>query len=216
VSVWTTTTSEDAARALARRSADAALTVVGTRGLGGFRGLLLGSVSLRLARHTRGPLMVVRGRAAKVLGPRGHGKVLVGVENDADGEAVLFALEEAARRGARLRALHAVGRVRTQPPASVSGLRADRALRARTGAAVARHVVAGLREKFPDVPVRCDAVRHRAAEALVHASRAADVVVVAVRPSDPGTDARLGPVAHALLRRSHCPVVLVPTDPFAT
>ena len=52
------------ARALLEYSAGADLLVVGSRGLGGFRDLLLGSVSTQLAHHSRCPLVIVPGRAA--------------------------------------------------------------------------------------------------------------------------------------------------------
>jgi nucleotide-binding universal stress UspA family protein len=49
-----------AAKALLRASEDADLLVVGSRGLGGFRRLLLGSVSTQLAHHSRCPVVIVR------------------------------------------------------------------------------------------------------------------------------------------------------------
>jgi nucleotide-binding universal stress UspA family protein len=200
-----------AAHALMREGRDADLTVVGSRGLGGFTGMLLGSVSVRLAAHTRGPLLVVRGDH-----PSGEfGKVLLGIESDADADAAAYAFAEAQRRSARLNVLHAWAHRHLTPelpspvPATSPGQEAE-AWRTRIEEAVPRFTVAELRERYPQVGVETHTVRTGPAHALLEATREADVVVIAAHRR-PG---RLGPqpgsVTHALLHHSHCPVVIVP------
>lgn len=59
VPVITTVRSGGAANILCEAAADADLLVVGARGLGGFRGLLLGSVTHQVVTHSPCPVVVV-------------------------------------------------------------------------------------------------------------------------------------------------------------
>lgn len=213
VPVLGTSTAEDAATALVRRSAEAALTVIGTRGHGGFAGLLVGSVSLRVAAYAMGPLLVVRGDLPPRHNRIRHDTVLVGVQAEADHEALAAAFEEAAARRARLTALHA-WTYRRPPPGSpllpASPKREDIARRAAAEAESAQQAVAAMQEKYAQVRVRVRTVRGGASAALVEASRAADLVVIAAHRRRGPMALRLGPVTHALLHHAHCPVLLVP------
>ncbi|KAF5990756.1 stress-inducible protein [Streptomyces sp. WAC00263] len=198
-------------QALARHGRDAALTVVDTRGLGGLAGLLLGSVSLRLAAHARSPLLVVRGAHR----PTGRGEVLLGLESDADADAAAYAFAEAERRGAGLRILHAWTH-RYPPPELPAPLPTRRvpeeaARYARAEEAVPRFAVSGLRERYPQVGVETRTVRSGPAHALLEATQEADVVVIGAHRRPNRLGLQLGPVTHALLHHSHCPVLVVPT-----
>jgi nucleotide-binding universal stress UspA family protein len=56
----TVVSDEHPSAALIRIAADADLLVVGSRGFGGFKGLLLGSVSQQCVQHATCPVLVVR------------------------------------------------------------------------------------------------------------------------------------------------------------
>jgi nucleotide-binding universal stress UspA family protein len=211
--VVTSVVAEDAASALVRHGRDATLTVVGTRGHGGFTGMLLGSVSLRVAAHTASPLLVVRGGSEVARTALGYDRVLLGLESDADTPAVAYAFEEAARRKARLQVLHA-WTYRQLTPAGLAAAPDERMqedLRNRTRAeeAVAADTVARLREEHPEVEVDVESVRGGPARTLVEATVTADLVVIAAHRRI-SLGLQLGPVTHALLHHSHCPVLLVP------
>jgi nucleotide-binding universal stress UspA family protein len=85
-------------------AAEAQLAVVGHRGLGGFAGLVIGSVGTALAAHAVCPVVVVRGSAA----PREHGPIVVGLDGSPQSAAALaFAVEAAVARRVPLRAVRA-------------------------------------------------------------------------------------------------------------
>ncbi|MGW7409981.1 universal stress protein [Streptomyces sp. NPDC054833] len=201
-----------AAAALVRESDGAAVTVVGSRGLGGLTGVLFGSVSLRLAAHLRSPLLVVRGDHRCDEGR----EVVLGLGSDADADAAAYAFQEAERRGARLRVVHSWSHRHVAPelpslvPATSPGQR-ELVLRDASEAAVPRFTMAELREQHPEVDVETSTIRTRPAHALLEATRESGVVVIGAHRRPDRLGPRLGPVAHTLLHRSHCPVVLVPT-----
>ncbi|WP_203673416.1 MULTISPECIES: universal stress protein [unclassified Streptomyces] len=208
----------DAAEALLRRGRDAALTVVGSRGLPGFAGLVLGSVSLRLAARTLSPLLVVRGdQVSRPDGPGPGGEVLLGIESDNDTDAAAYAFAEAARRGSPLRVLHAWTYRHLAPvglaPVPTLRVQDDIDRRSQNETAVPERVVTSLRDQYPEVPVRTRAVRSGAAHALLEATGNAAVIVVAAHRRRGRLGPQLGPVTTALLHHARCPVILVPMGP---
>ncbi|HEX5569137.1 MAG TPA: universal stress protein, partial [Streptomyces sp.] len=68
---------EEPAPALVRAGRNAFAVAVGSRGLGGIAGLLLGSVGLSVAARADCPVIVVRGTDTSRRG--GHGRIVLGV-----------------------------------------------------------------------------------------------------------------------------------------
>ncbi|MGQ4360351.1 universal stress protein [Streptomyces sp. SAS_272] len=200
-----------AVHALARESAEADLTVVGTRGFGALTGSAFGSVGLKLAALAQGPLLVVRGDH-----PCDDGRhVLLGLEDDRDGQAAAFAFQEADRRGVRLRILHSWSHRYVTPelPSLVPARSVGRerlARDARAEDAVPRYALTRLEDQYADVVVETDTVRTAPARVLLEATREAALVVIGAHRRTSVLGPRLGPVTHTLLHRAHCPVVLVP------
>ncbi|HET8680494.1 MAG TPA: universal stress protein [Micromonosporaceae bacterium] len=183
-----------AAGLLVLRSAAAGLVVVGSRGRGGFMGLLAGSVSTQVATHAHGPVLIVR----VPTWPPSPGwpslPVVVGVDGSAYGRAALrFAVGEAQLRGVPLLVVHA-------PPApGPEGDGPDLVLKAAVEEA----------GRTPDLPVRGRTVPGDARQALIEASRRAAAVVVGQRGQGGFAGLRMGSVSQAVIRHAHCPVFVV-------
>ncbi|WP_433688625.1 universal stress protein [Micromonospora carbonacea] len=184
---------------LEERSAEAGLLVLGSRGHGGFGGLLAGSTAVSVTAHAHCPVVVVRDGDT----PAGRtGRVVVGVDGSETSLLALgFAVERAAQRGVPLHV------VRAWEPSADRGLAADDAAAAERAALDGP--LAGWRETFPDVAVTVDVVAGRPAGALVEASRDAQLVVVGSRGRGGLRGMLLGSVGQQLLHHAHCPVAVV-------
>jgi nucleotide-binding universal stress UspA family protein len=198
------TTSTAAAAALIRASGTGAMVVVGSRGRGGFTGLLLGSVSQHVATHAAGPVVVVRARPWQADGP-----VVVGVdESDGTGHALDVAFEEAALRDAGIVVLHAyLPDVRTWGLDLLPEVE-DEHVRRTIELDRLNDIVEPWRKRFPAVDVEVAAVDGQAAARLIDASATARLMVVGSRGRGGFTGLLLGSVGLQLLHHAGCPVLI--------
>jgi nucleotide-binding universal stress UspA family protein len=186
-------------------SEHAALLVLGSRGLGGFTGLLAGSVSVTLAAHAHCPVVVVRGDEPDPGGP-----VVVGVDGSpASEEAVALAFDEAAVRGVDLVAVHAW--TDTPMPLTPAGGHVpelDWTALAEEAAETLAERLAGWREKYPQVSVRRVVEHDRPAHALLEAATDAGLLVVGSRGRGGFAGLTLGSVSQAVIHHADCPVIV--------
>jgi nucleotide-binding universal stress UspA family protein len=174
------------AAALLAESGRASLLTVGDRGLGGFPGLIVGSVAVQAATHGACPVIIVRGQYFH------SGPVVVGFDGSPGSvRALEFALAEAALRGAEVVALHARPDD-TAPP----GMPADQTF-------------TGVAARYPGVAVRHEEVRDAPARALTRWSRAAQLLVVGDRGDGGFPGLQLGSVSQHLVYSAACPTAVV-------
>ncbi|SDT82173.1 Nucleotide-binding universal stress protein, UspA family [Streptomyces sp. TLI_053] len=199
------------------------LLVLGSRGLGGFKGLLVGSVSMAVAGRAAVPVVVVRQpeSGAKTGAESGTGsageagvvpEVVVGVDAGAPSDTVLdFAFREAELRGARLRAVHGWNLPATFAVVGFlpSGTETAQLQAAEEKALAA--ALAGHRARHPQVEV-VEQVGLGAARTLVEGTADAALLVVGRRRRPHDLAPRLGRTAHAVLHHARPPVAVVPHD----
>ncbi len=184
-------------------SRDAQLLVVGHRGLGGFAGLLLGSVGVAVAAHAACPVAVVRGEVG------GSGPVVVGVDASERSQHVLQeAIVAADRLGAAVRAVHCVEMpLRQHLARSYQDTLAEASREARER--LEKQIVEARSAAGLDVAVDVRLGDHPPAKELVEASADARLVVVGSRGAGGLTGMLLGSTGHALIHHSRCPVLVV-------
>lgn len=197
------------AAALVEASEHATLVVVGSRGLGGFRGLLLGSVGVQVASHSRCPAVVIR----KAPAEDAH-TVVVGIDGSSLSlAAASFAFDMASRHGWDVRAVHAwevpaydvLAAPTGPPPISVDDL-LDGEER------VAAETIAGLRDRYPDVAVEQRVVKGTSVRVLLDESEGAAMIVVGTHGRGEFLGAFLGSVGQGVLHRAQVPVAVVGGD----
>ncbi|WDZ82382.1 universal stress protein [Micromonospora cathayae] len=191
---------------LVEESRRADLVVVGSRGRGGFAGLLLGSVSTQVAGHAHCPVLVVRpaDRPEPATGP-----VVVGVDGSEVAElAVGQAADEAAGRGVPLVLAH-VWYADGNRPVPEEFAETEAAFRVAAGRLLAG-AAETVRARYPDLAVEERPVRAaKPEEALISASGEASLVVVGSRGRGGFAGLLLGSVSQALVQHAHCPVLVV-------
>ncbi|MBC7271512.1 MAG: universal stress protein [Streptomyces sp.] len=208
------------AEVLTRVAGEAELLVLGSRGLSGVGGFMVGSVGLSVVAHAERPVVLVRAgeQAADEHEPDPVGipsaatayrPVVLGLDVDSADEALLqFAFEAAAVRGTTLRVVHGW----SPSPYEVYSLSVSPETQQLLAGQRAVALAAALepwRAKYPNVEVVEEAVVGVPAHHLVDASRTASLVVVGRRIKRRRFGARIGAVAHAVLHHAAAPVAVV-------
>ncbi|MGW4754738.1 universal stress protein [Streptomyces chartreusis] len=202
----------------------AELLVLGSRGLSGFTGFVVGSVALGVVARATLPVVLVRAgeEASDEHLPAddgspstrtGYQDVVLGLDlGDPCDEVIEFAFEAARLRGARLHVVHA-----WQEPSPLGlgpgeiGLvngpeQADEWL------GFLDAVIKVWRDKYPEVEVVETVAEGRARSVLVRAATGASLLVVGRRTTERPAGPRTGPVTHAAVQHVGCPVAVVPHE----
>jgi nucleotide-binding universal stress UspA family protein len=198
-----------ASRALLEASEDADLLVVGQRGRGALLGLL-GSVSHQCVHHVRCPIAVVPTDWPSGATPE---RVVVGVDGSSGSAAALrWAMDEAALWGTPLTVVHSWYTPYPVEPWGVVVTPDDRELFIGDALAMIDEMVTtaehgGARRPAKVVPMT---IEEAAGPALVHASDAADLLVVGSRGRGGFSALLLGSTSLHCVHHAECPVIVVP------
>jgi len=204
---------------LLSESAGAALLVVGSRGRGGFKGLLMGSVARQCVHRAPGPVAVVDDERTKAAvesaatqsstdDGRGEakGSVLVGVDGSACSiEALRWAADEARSLGCAL-----VPVMAWHWPISYGVAAAPSNFDPASDAAVTLEgAVSLVRSTHPDVTIDGRVIEGWPAQVLTKRSSDAALLVVGSRGLGAIAEMWLGSVSEYCVSHAHCPVVVM-------
>lgn len=188
--------------ALRELAPEAALLVVGSRGRGPVRSLLLGSVAHAISRDPACPVVILR----PVDEPAHRSGILVGVdESGTSTQALAFAYRQASLRARPLRVVHCIWDARAssgEVGPDEEGYDAERRLLAET--------VSGWGERYPDVVVSSVLARGMVDRTLVRLGEGAELVVVGTHVRNPVAGLVRGRTASVVAEQSSSIVAIVP------
>jgi nucleotide-binding universal stress UspA family protein len=202
------------ARKLVDAAAGSRMLVVGRRGLGTFKRLLIGSTSetaVTQAAHLMVPVVIV----PPYWRPSDHaGPVVVAVDDAGDNTAAIeFAIEAAAERQLPVRMLHVwdLPAVYSWDAMNTAGVSAEWAENAQ------RHfenLAAEWQNKYPDTPVQVEVRRGHAVDGVVTGAEESDaqLLVVGSRHRTRLMSVLLGSVTRGALHHATCPLAVVPVQ----
>ena len=182
---------------------DASMIVVGARGMGGFRGLVLGSVSRYVLHAASVPVAVIRSDPANTYAP-----VVVGVDgSDPSRRALRWAIDYCRSRHVSLIVIHA-----WVPPYNPFGLWTPAELEKHAKAArrLLDHELSAVDQWGLVAPIDGRVREAHASAALLDAGGVASMIVVGSRGRGQLANALLGSESDQISRYATCPVVVVP------
>jgi nucleotide-binding universal stress UspA family protein len=183
-----------------------ALVVLGDRGLGGVKGMWVGSVAGSVVAGAHCPVVVARGPGPSEL--LDFAEVVVGVDDSPAAEAAIeFAFGAADTREASLTAVHSWhDRLLDSAPFPMLNVHSARA--------EARELLSqrleGWPEKYPSVPVRQVVTNDPPAQVLLERSAKARLLVVGTHGRGRVVGDLLGSVSQTVIHRANCPVAVIP------
>lgn len=199
--------SGDPRSVLVELSREATCLVLGSRGRGSVRSLLLGSVGLAVTDRAECPVVVIRPHREGLV-RRG---VLVGVDGtEASLPALEYAYRQASQRDLPLTVVHCYYNLAFPDTGPVVEY-ADDSLEQRR--LLLAESVAGMGEKYPDVHVAVELVRGLPEDRLVERSRQMHLVVVGTAPMSWIDGLLLGDVSRRVVERAQSVVAVVPSAP---
>jgi nucleotide-binding universal stress UspA family protein len=214
LSISTEIAADDPTATLVAATHQAALTVVGTRGRGGFPGLALGSVGLRLAAHCQGPIVLVPDADGHDgVAPRSpsapRDEIVLGIAPREPSAVIEFAFDIAREWDASVRAVHA-----WEPIAPYNGYYyIEPSVLAVTAKELLGAALEPTRRAHESVTCVADPVCATPAAALIDKAQGARLLVLGAHRRRMPLSIGVGSVLHALLTHAPCPVAVVPLVP---
>jgi nucleotide-binding universal stress UspA family protein len=191
--------------ALIELSQHAAMVVLGSRGRGPVRSLLLGSVGVAVSRHAGCPVVIHRpGNPGLVR----HG-IVVGADATEHSRPTLeFAYRQASFRDLPLTVLHCFWDV--QAAVGDAHLIDARSADFEEQHLLLAEAISGMSEKYPDVRVHTELARGLPDECLTKMGDRMNMIVVGAHHGGVASEIAFGSVAASVVEHATCPVAIVP------